>query len=127
MRYVKTQKHYLALARYVCYTYIEVLFCDLQVLIVAITSSTNNIKPILEFLSNALQHVAVHRVACSYYLIFHVIDIWRKWRSKNFFFNVSHKKRSHTVRCGNLAGEAKKARSLATLLPIHCSGSFSFG
>ena len=36
----------------------------------------------------APQHVAVHRVDCSCYSIFHVIDICWKWWNTNFVFNI---------------------------------------
>ena len=45
---------------------------------VAITASMDNIRPIREFLPNAPQHVAVHRVDCSCYLIFYVVVVEHK-------------------------------------------------
>ena len=52
-----------------CCTYLQVLLHVLLLLNVDTTGSTDN-KPISKFISNAPQHVAVHRVDCSCYLIF---------------------------------------------------------
>ena len=52
-----------------CCTYLQVLFHVLQMLNAATTGSMEDIKPICDFITNVPQHVVVHHVDCSCYLI----------------------------------------------------------
>ena len=58
-RFDKNEKHYKTSLDHVRYTNIQVSFHVLQVINVTITGSSDNIKPILEFLPNALHHVVL--------------------------------------------------------------------
>ena len=71
-----------------CCTNLQVLFHVLQVLSVATTGSTDDIKLISEFIPNAPQHVAVHRVDCRCFSIFHVLNICWKRCSITFVINI---------------------------------------
>ena len=89
-----------------CYTYAQILYV-LQELNVTTTGSMGNNKTISDFLPNVPQHVVVHHIYCSCYSTLHIINICWKWWSINFVFNIPPtRKKSHTVRSGDLAGQA---------------------